>query len=63
MSKTKEECENCRYLLELDTEVGLCRRYPPIAVPDDESEFPEVWLGGWCGEFVEKPPTDEKSDG
>lgn len=51
-------CGNCRFYF---SEEHQCRRYPPQAWTDPQSEFscslgfsyPEVSKDEWCGEFKE----------
>lgn len=65
----KEEiCLNCRYfLLASQSEIGHCRRKPPVVMPFDwdlrldagdsveqletRSVFPVVPIDEWCGDF------------
>jgi len=62
--KPERRCKNCRhfcpYVYEYDDDVdsdlmlsdyGECRRFPPKAVPSEESGFPIVEETMWCGEF------------
>ena len=49
-------CGNCEYRAEHVLVRGItrvCRRYPPILVGEDP-QWPIVFPGDWCGEFVPK---------
>ncbi len=53
----KDKCDKCTfYLAEAeDYDYGVCRRYPPELVDEEEgfsSEYPPVQDDDWCGEFV-----------
>jgi hypothetical protein len=73
----KDKCEKCVfYLAATDDGVeyddyGVCRRYPPELVDDEEgfsSEYPPVQDNDWCGEFVHQvgrrdiPDEDEEEE-
>ena len=49
-------CKECRYFAFDDGDVGACRRYPPSIydADADESYWPMLSVGDWCGEFVRK---------
>lgn len=55
----KQRCENCRYFLIQETQVSICRRFPPTAVMATDQDgnpfyahlFAEVSPGAWCGEW------------
>ena len=58
MKKHKDGCAGCEYYTaEPRADTGICRRYPPIAVTDDEGfgfTQPPVDADEWCGEFFRR---------
>jgi len=56
---SEHNCAACRFLVELDKEAYVCRRYPPELVPhknDVLTIYPMInnintW---WCGEWQHK---------
>lgn len=62
--KLEKRCKHCRHFCpfvyeydadepndQLVSDFGECRRFPPKAVPAEESGFPVVEETSWCGEF------------
>ena len=55
----EHNCAACRFLVELDKDAHVCRRYPPVLVPLGENVltlYPMInnirtW---WCGEWQHK---------
>lgn len=55
-----DRCASCAFFLGGDPkfELGICRRYPPAALPPDdkgdvEQGWPIVGTNDWCGEYEE----------
>ena len=53
-----EDCTQCKYSdMAPDGQAGYCRRYPPIAIHDEEGAdftFPVIDPADWCGEFARR---------
>ena len=56
-------CKHCRFCELSEANSGLCRRYAPRPrreLQEDgdipAAEWPRVYSGDWCGEFVEYVP-------
>lgn len=61
MTYDRGACWRCRFFEYVpdsdDDDSGVCRRYPPTPLVDDEGGFaalPFVEYTDWCGEFVEE---------
>ena len=69
-SRNGQECKNCIFFTDDGMEgedVGECHRYPPKMAMTKRQEtlandientwvglYPEVFVGGWCGEWQKK---------
>jgi hypothetical protein len=64
MLRTVKICRNCRHFAayvyenvadgiadQLTSDYGECRRFPPVIIEMEESNFPVVEENTWCGEF------------
>jgi hypothetical protein len=57
-------CGHCKFWLEKQDPVGVCRRYPPTTVSaSGHVAWPVTNHEDWCGEFVSAEPPPEKSHG
>ena len=68
----KDQCEYCMFYLpdevegEEASEYGICRRYPPRLVEEDDgfsSEYPPIKEDDWCGEHEPQLGRRDKLDG
>lgn len=50
----RECCKVCKFWKQINIDGGICRRYPPIKLPEGQiykSAFPQTSEDLWCGEF------------
>lgn len=60
--ETATECQNCKYFIPLDDEVGHCVRYAPHPIGAHQRPNDQVYYATWphvmsdyrCGEFQPK---------
>lgn len=55
-------CLSCDFYLpppKGTAEPGVCMRYPPIPLPNNEQARPRVQPTHWCGEFHHTPSETE----
>lgn len=56
--ETEMNCENCVYWRRHPgkSEKGICRRYPPVALPPvGKTRWPETHSSAWCGDYMSAP--------
>lgn len=61
ISDGTQDCLICQYFQRLDTNGGICHRYPPVLVSGHQTTDRHAWVQpfvldhGWCGEFQSRP--------
>jgi hypothetical protein len=63
----KRSCGGCSFFYDAFPELGeggICRRFPPVIMMNSilgRNKWPAVKDLDWCGEFVQRPLSDEEA--